>query len=56
MVILILKQLINSSVMKAIFDFKFSLENDNFYLILQFLIWLINVILIVGFVSVLKIN
>lgn len=42
--------------MKAIFDYKFSLENDNFYLTLQVLIWLINTLLIVGFLTVLKIN
>lgn len=42
--------------MKALFDYKFSLENNYFYITLQVLIWLINSLLIVGFVTVLKIN
>lgn len=42
--------------MKALFDYKFSWKNDNFYLILQILIWLINTLLIGVFLSFVKIN
>lgn len=42
--------------MKTKSKYKFSLENENFYLVIQILIWIANTLLFVGFLTILKIN